>query len=162
MTWIRIQLPIAVVITLLGGALFTLHPKAERSGNQALADTDATTKVIGDVTSTLTKIFAYTPGTTATAEQAAADSLTGKAATDYRRLFAQVKLQAPAQRLALTTRVVRAGVTTLSGDTAHLLVFLDQTSTRNGKPSGSIAAAQLSVTAQLKDGLWRITDLKSR
>ncbi|REE97814.1 hypothetical protein [Thermomonospora umbrina] len=130
------------------------------SDNEALVDTEATTKVIGDVSNAVTRIFTYTPEGTAPAERAAAESLAGQAATDYRRLIAKVRVQAPQQRLTQTTRVVRAGVSSLTEDTAKLLVFVDQSSTRAGQPNGTAAAAQLTITARLSDGRWKITELK--
>jgi Mce-associated membrane protein len=42
-----------------------------------------------------------------------------------------------------------------------LLVFLDQTAQRAGA-AATTAAAQLSVTAEPKNGHWRITVLKAR
>lgn len=157
------QLVIALALATAGAGLLVLdeHRGAASGGNRALLDTDATTKVAGDVSNALTRIFSYTPDDTATAERAAAQTLAGEAAADYRRLFAKVRSQAPEQRLALTTRVVRAGVSSLTGDTARLLVFLDQTATRDGRPNGTPAAAQLSVTARLTGGRWRITVLRS-
>jgi Mce-associated membrane protein len=58
--------------------------------------------------------------------------------------------------------VVQAGVTRLSGDTAQLLVFLDQLIVRKDTPAGTSAAAQLSVTARLDSGHWRIIDIHAR
>jgi Mce-associated membrane protein len=160
------RLALALVIALVGaGLLFVRGPVSEDSpaaDNHALTDTDATTKAIGDVSNALTRVFTYSSDDTATAERAATESLTGRAAADYQRLFGQVKQQAVAQRLALKTHVVRAGLIRLTGDRAQLLVFLDQVATRAGKPSGTPAAAQLSVTAELKDGLWRITEIQAR
>lgn len=159
--WIRFA--VAAGIAGVAVVLFFLRGSGgEESPNRALTDADATTKAIGDVSNALTRVFTYNYQDTATAEGAAAESLSGRAATEYHRLFAQVKQQAPAGRVALKTRVVRAGLVGLTGDKAQLLVFLDQVTTRNGKPTGTTAAAQLSVTAELKDGLWRITELKSR
>ncbi|MFG2003283.1 hypothetical protein ACGFNU_29390 [Spirillospora sp. NPDC048911] len=161
MPWIR--LVAAVVMVLAAAVLLCLRgPGGEESPNRALTDADATTKAIGDVSNALTRIFTYSSEDTATAERAATESLSGRAAGEYRRLFVQVKRQAPVDRLALKTRVVRAGLVSLTTDKAQLLVFLDQVTTRNGRPSGTTAAAQLSVTAELRDGLWRITELRSR
>ncbi|GAA2583252.1 hypothetical protein SMC26_22485 [Actinomadura fulvescens] len=159
--WVRFAVA-AVVAVVAVVLLFLRGSGGEESPNRALTDADATTKAVGDVSNTLTRVFTYSAQDTATAERAAAESLSGRAATEYRRLFAEVKRQAPADGLALKTRVVRAGLVSLTGDKAQLLVFLDQVTTRSGKPAGTTAAAQLSVTAELKDGLWRITDLKSR
>lgn len=64
-------------------------------------------------------------------------------------------------RLALTTKVTKAGLIKLTRDgTAVLLVMLDQTTTRDGKATGSPVAAQLIVTARDDHG-WRISDLRA-
>ncbi len=49
----------------------------------------------------------------------------------------------------------------LHGNTARLLVFLDQTSRRDTAPATS-AAAQLTVTAEFRDDRWLIVDIKAR
>lgn len=155
---------IALVVALAGaGVLFLADGRRDTSpaANRALLDAQATTEVIGDVSAALVKIFSYAPGDTAATERAAAEVLDGTAAAQYRALFTQVKRQAPAQRLSLTTRVVRAGVDRLSGGTAHLVVFLDQVSTRDGKAAGGTASAQLAVTARLHGDQWRITAIRA-
>lgn len=134
-------------------------PAAAR--NHALTDTGATSRLTGDVSSTLGRIFAYTPEDTRSAEQAAHDSLEGAAAGQYRKLFAQIRDQVPSQRLTLSTRVVRAAVVSLTGDRARLLVFLDQTAQRAGA-APTTAAAQLSVSAHLVGGHWKIDHLTAR
>ncbi|MEU3464193.1 hypothetical protein ABZ721_30085 [Streptomyces sp. NPDC006733] len=131
------------------------------TSNAALTDTAATSRVIGDVSNTLGKVFSYTPEDTRATELAAKELLAGSAAGQYEALFGQVKQQVAAQKLTLTTHVVRAGVTRLDGDSAQLLVFLDQTAERKGKKA-TTAAAQLSVTARFHDGHWQITDITSR
>ena len=159
--------PLGVALGLVLIALL-LHPIAGRLRDEdgtphdrAVLDGVATTDVTGDVSTALSRIFSYTPGDVDAARRAASDVLTGPAAAQYTELFGQVARQAPAQRVTLTTRVTRAGVISLAGDTARLLVFLDQTATRAGKPDGTPAAAQLTVTAHRADGHWRITELKS-
>ncbi|WP_018653205.1 hypothetical protein [Actinomadura flavalba] len=129
--------------------------------NRSLLDPAETTGVIGDVSGALARVLSYTPTTLADTEKAAAEALTGNAAKQYQQILAPVRAQAPAQRLSLTTRVVRAGVTTLEDDRARLLVFLDQQTARAGAPVGDPAAAQLTVTARRTDGRWRITDIRS-
>lgn len=155
---------IAFAMALAGAGVLGLAERqrdASPAENRALVDAQATTKVVGDVSNALAEIFSYAPGDTASTEKAAARVLEGKAAEQYRALFGQVRQQAPAQRLSLTTRVVRAGVNRLSGDTAHLVVFLDQLSTRKGRPAGGTASAQLAVTARLHGGRWRIAEIKA-
>ncbi|MFJ3103946.1 hypothetical protein [Streptomyces sp. NPDC086835] len=154
-----------VLALLIGGTLFLLKagqltgdPAAD---NRALTDTAATARVTGDVSNALTSVFSYTPGDTGATREAARHLLAGKAARQYAELFGQVEKRAAEQKLTLTTHVVRAGVTRLNGSSAQLLVFLDQVSQRQGG-APSTAPAQLSVTAELGDGHWRIVDITSR
>lgn len=156
----------AVIALLLlggGGLLYSAQalkdPGAAR--NRALTDTGATSRLTGEVSDSLSRIFGYTPEDTQSTELAARDVLEGKAAAQYQKLFAQVKGQVATQHLTLSTRVVRAGVVSLTGDRAELLVFLDQTAQRAGAEP-TTAAAQLSVSAHLVDGHWRISELKAR
>lgn len=167
--WIRRPRVFVVVFTLLfalaGAGLQVLSVRARHDpalADRALVDTEATSVVIGDVSNGLTKIFSYTPDSTATTEQAAAEVLSGTAASEYRTLFTQVKQHAAAERLTVRTRVVRAGVVRLTHDTAQLLVFLDQVIVRKDRPKGMSAAAQLSVTARHQGGHWRIVDMHAR
>ncbi|MFG1806429.1 hypothetical protein [Streptomyces sp. NPDC049040] len=154
---------IAVLLLTGGGLGYAGHrlkdPAAVR--NHALTDTEATSRLTGDVSDTLSRIFAYTPDDTQSTAQAAHDLLEGAAAKQYQQLFAQIRQQVADQRLTLGTRVTRAGVVSLTGDHARLLVFLDQTAQRAGA-TATTAAAQLSVTAHLVGGHWRISDLKAR
>jgi Mce-associated membrane protein len=154
----------AVVLVLAGAVLQVLGWRARHTGgtDRALVDAETTSVVVGDVSNGLSKIFSYAPDSTATTEQAATEVLGGRAASQYRTLFAQVKQRAAAENLTVTTHVVRAGVTRLSGNTAQLLVFLDQDIVRADQPNGTAVAAQLSVTARLDAGHWRIIDIHAR
>ncbi|WP_405564355.1 hypothetical protein [Streptomyces sp. NBC_01180] len=156
---------LAVLLLVLGGAgmLFRAHQlrTTPAAANHALADTEATSQVTGDVSDTLGKVLSYTPQATDVTAQSARELLAGKAAKQYAALFGQVGKRAKEQKLTLTTQVVRAGVTRLTGSEARLLVFLDQTAQRKGRPAG-VVAAQLSVTAELRGGNWLITDITAR
>lgn len=155
---------VALVLTL---AALALRPASEAlrddedPRDRAVLDEVAATEVTGDVSTALGKVFTYGPGDLAATENAAARELSGSALKQYRQIFGQVKKRIPAQRVTLTTRAVRAGVVSLTGEKARLLVFLDQTATRAGEPAGTPAAAQLMVTAHRDHGHWTITDLKS-
>ncbi|MEZ7153641.1 hypothetical protein ACBR38_01225 [Streptomyces sp. MAD19A] len=155
----------AATVLVLGGCGFlrAAHElRADESArNRALTDTEATSRVAGDVGSALARIFSYTPDGTAAAERSARTALDGKAARQYTALFDRVRQDLTAQRVTLSTRAVRTGVVELDGDRARLLVFLDQTS-RRGEDAATTAAAQLTVTARLEDDRWRIVDIKAR
>ncbi|MZE53901.1 hypothetical protein GTY86_22040 [Streptomyces sp. SID5770] len=163
--WRTIVLVTALTALLLGGSAFFHGAHQLRSTpaarNQALTDTAATVRVGGDVGEGLARIFSYAPARADAAERSAASVLSGRAARQYTELFAQVRESLTAQRLTLTTQAVRTGVIELKGNTARLLVFLDQTSRRDGAPATS-AAAQLTVTAEFRDDRWLIVDIKAR
>ncbi|MFI1091193.1 hypothetical protein [Streptomyces sp. NPDC020917] len=154
---------LALAVLLAGVLLYAAQQLKDpaATGNRALTDTAATDQVSGDVSNALSRIFAYTPQDTQSTAQAARDLLAGPAATQYQQLFSRIRQQVADQKLTLTTRVVRAGVVSLTSGRARLLVFLDQTAQRAGGTATS-AAAQLSVTAEYSGGRWRITDLKAR
>lgn len=163
--WRTIVLVTALAALLLGGSTFFHGAHQLRSTpaarNHALTDTAATVRVGGDVGEGLARIFSYAPARADAAERSAASVLSGRAARQYTELFAQVRESLTAQRLTLTTQAVRTGVIELKGNTARLLVFLDQTSRRDGAPATS-AAAQLTVTAEFRDDRWLIVDIKAR
>lgn len=155
---------LVVALLVAGGGLFAKGRQLRdtpATANTALTDSEATTRVAGDITNALGKVFSYSPSATAVTKESAKQLLAGKALQQYAALFGQVEKQAADQKLTLTTHVVRAGVTRLTHDSAHLLVFLDQVYERQGKPA-STAAAQLSVTAQLRDEHWTIIEITSR
>ncbi|MFH8441319.1 hypothetical protein ACH4D3_08830 [Streptomyces sp. NPDC018026] len=162
-------------VLVLGGCGFFYEAHQLRSQaparNRALTDTEATSRVAGDVGNALARIFSYTPDGTAAAERSASTVLDGRAARQYETLFARVRDDLTEQRVTLSTRAVRTGVIELDGDRARLLVFLDQTSHREtgkgkakakGDAAATTAAAQLTVTARLDDDRWRIVDIKAR
>lgn len=150
---------LAASVTLLVGAARLTGSEAAK--NKALTDAAATSRVSGEVGDALARIFSYTPDGVARTEQDAKDVLDGKAARQYESLFGQVREQVAEQKLTLATRVVSSGVTSLRGDRARLLFFLDQTTTREGRKP-TTAAAQLSVSAERRDGDWRIVGITAR
>ncbi|MGV9909218.1 hypothetical protein [Streptomyces tendae] len=177
----KAALAATAAVLVLGGCGFFYAAHQLRSQaparNHALTDTEATTRVAGDVGEALARIFSYTPDGTAAAERSASTVLDGRAARQYETLFARVRDDLTEQRVTLSTRAVRTGVIELEGDRARLLVFLDQTSHRGdgkdkdkgkdkdrdeGDVEATTAAAQLTVTARLDDDRWRIVDIKAR
>ncbi|MFJ1614538.1 hypothetical protein ACIO8F_17440 [Streptomyces sp. NPDC087228] len=155
---------LAVALLAAGAGLFAAGRQVRdtpAASNRALTDSAATTRVAGDVSNALGKVFSYSPQATGVTKEAAKQLLAGRALQQYAALFGQVEKQAADQKLTLTTHVVRAGVTRLTEDSAHLLVFLDQVYEREGRPA-TTAAAQLSVTAELRDGHWTVVEITSR
>ncbi|MFG3039588.1 hypothetical protein ACGFYZ_22100 [Streptomyces sp. NPDC048330] len=169
-TWRRAALAAAVAVLLLAGSAFFHGAHRLRSTpaarNTALTDAGATARVGGDVGEGLARIFSYTPTSDDAVERSAGTVLAGRAARQYTDLFAQVRAQLVEQRITLSTQTVRTGVIELAGDSARLLVFLDQTSRRDdarqGRATVTSAAAQLTVTATFRGDRWLIVDIKAR
>ncbi|OLT19364.1 hypothetical protein BJF79_47820 [Actinomadura sp. CNU-125] len=159
---LRLYRPFAVALGIVLAGV-ALHPVADavRGNDRAVFDDVAAAEATGAVSRGLAAVFSYEAGDVAATERAAARVLRGAALRQYRTLFGQVKRQAPEQRVTLVTRVVRAGVVSLSGDAASVLVFLDQTATRAGERAGTPAAAQLVVSARRADGRWTIHELRA-
>ncbi|MFB9907524.1 hypothetical protein [Allokutzneria oryzae] len=155
---------VVVVVLAVVGGWFGVEAVAVRTGpaNQALIDRDATTRVSDAVTEAVATLFSYRFDGAETFDRSTWELLRGNAVGQHERLFAQIRQQAPAQRLVLTSKVVRTGVRALEGDRAVLLVFLDQTLARGDNGTTSAAAAQLTVTTERVDGRWRVTDLQPR
>ncbi|MEU5974540.1 hypothetical protein [Streptomyces sp. NPDC047315] len=161
---VAVLLAAALALTFAAaGLLVRAHQLADTpaTDNRALVDTAATTRVAGDVSSAVTRIFSYTPDGTAATREAARQLLAGKAARQYGELFGQVEKRAADQQLTLTTHVVRVAVSGLTGTDARVLLFLDQVAERRGKPP-TTAAAQLTVEARLRADRWQIVDITSR
>ncbi|MFC8229669.1 hypothetical protein [Streptomyces sp. NPDC057287] len=163
--WRRGLAVVLAVALLAVGAVLLVEARHLRdtpaTSNRALTDTAETTRVVGDVSSALGKVFSYSPQGTAATKGSAKRLLAGRALQQYAALFGQVEKQAADQKLTLTSQAVRAGVTRLGTRSAHLLVFLDQVYEREGK-APTTAAAQLSVTAELRGSRWVIVDITSR
>lgn len=123
-------------------------------GGVGAASGVGTDPVLAAAASILDRIFSYGPGT----PPAAGADLEGAAAGQYRALAGALADQIRSQGLALTTHVVAAGFTSRGAANARVLVFLDQTSTRDGG-SPTVAAGAVAVTLRLDAGRWRIVSL---
>lgn len=163
---LRVRLPaVLCALTVLLGAFaawaFTsaasLRDDPSRQ-NTALTDISRTSEVKGQITEAVGAVFSYDYASPAKADSAVAKYLTGKAVQQHRDMLAEVRAQAPKQKLVLTTTVTDSGVEMLDGDRARLLVFADQSNTRTGKSEETTyAAAMFAVDAVRKGGSWRIS-----
>ncbi|MFC4329260.1 hypothetical protein ACFPC0_15865 [Streptomyces andamanensis] len=155
---------LALVLVLAGGAFFygAHHLRSAPSArNTALTDNEATTRVAGDIGNDLARVFSYSPDGLDATERSARSVLTGKAARQYTELVGRIRADVAKQRVTLSTQAVRVAVVELHGESATLLVFLDQVSRRD-KGKATAAAAQLVVTAQKEGDQWRIVDMQTR
>ncbi|MCW2495104.1 hypothetical protein [Jatrophihabitans sp.] len=158
---VLVALTAALVAT---GVIFLVRAGSERdsgaAANHAVVDSAATSQVVGQVSAALNQVLSYSYSSPKVAQAAAAKYLAGDAVGQYKQLFAQLQERAPGQKLSFVAKVITAGVTSLHGNSAQLLVFLDQRSTRASDNESSVAAAQVQIGAVRSGGIWRITELK--
>ncbi|MFE9821996.1 hypothetical protein ACFYSH_07435 [Streptomyces sp. NPDC005791] len=162
---LRIRLPaVLCAATLLLGAFAawsftsagTLRDDPGRR-NAALTDISRTSEVKGQITEAVGAVFSYDYASPEKADLAARKHLTGKAVQQHEDMLAEVRAQAPKQKLVLTTTVTQSGVEVLDGDRARLLVFADQSNTRTDKEEETTyAAAMFAVDALRRGDTWRI------
>ncbi|MFI6863690.1 hypothetical protein ACIBKZ_28010 [Streptomyces sp. NPDC050421] len=163
---LRIRLPAALcAATVLLGAFAvwaftsaaTLNDDPSRQ-NTALTDIARTSEVKGQITEAVGAVFSYDYASPAKADAAVKKYLTGKAVQQHEDMLAEVRAQAPKQKLVLTTTVTESGVELLDGDRARLIIFADQSNTRTGKSEETTyAAAMFAVDAVRRGGTWRIS-----
>jgi Mce-associated membrane protein len=123
------------------------------------ADRARETDHVGNHAQALVRVFSFDHSDPEPTQLAADELLAGEARAEYDVLFASLEERAPGQKLLLTAQVQVAAVKELRGDTAKLLVFLDQASQRATDDESSVSAAQLAVDAKRIDGTWRITGI---
>ncbi|MFF3171696.1 hypothetical protein ACFVQ0_03690 [Streptomyces sp. NPDC057900] len=163
---LRVSLPaVLCVLTVLLGSFaawsFTsagsLRDEPGRQ-NTALTDISRTSEVKGQIAEAVGAVFSYNYASPAKADTAVKSYLVGKAVQQHKDMLAEVRAQAPKQKLVLTTTVTESGVELLDGDRARLLVFADQSNTRTGKSEETTyAAAMFAVDAVRRGGSWRIS-----
>ncbi|MFJ4965255.1 hypothetical protein ACIP6P_22845 [Streptomyces sp. NPDC088729] len=162
---LRVGLPamLCVLTVVLGAfAVWAFTSAASLRGeparqNTALTDIARTSEVKGRISEAVGAVFSYDYASPARSDRAARTYLTGRAVEQHRGMLAEVRAQAPKQKLVLTTTVTESAVEFLDGDRARLLIFADQSNTRTGKnEETTYAAAMFAVDAVHRQGAWRI------
>ncbi|MGQ4446854.1 hypothetical protein ACN6LK_001691 [Streptomyces griseus] len=162
---LRVTLPVLLcALTVLLGAFAawafasagSLRDEPARQ-NTALTDIGRTSEVKGRISEAVGAVFSYDYASPARSDRAASTYLTGRAVQQHKDMLADVREQAPKQKLVLTTTVTESGVEFLDGDRARLLVFADQSNTRTGKDEETTyAAAMFAVDAVRRGDSWLI------
>lgn len=163
----RRRLPAALLVLALLLAAFAAYSSYAAAGlradsgrhNTALTDPARTSEAKGQLTEAVNALFSYDHADPARTDRAAARYLTGGAVERHRALLAEVRAQAGAKKLVLTTTVTDAAVSALDGDRARLLVFADQRNTStaaDAKGGPDFSAAMFALDAVRTGGSWRI------
>ncbi|MGW7282709.1 hypothetical protein ACWGIV_31415 [Streptomyces sp. NPDC054844] len=167
----RTALLILCLLTLvLGGFAGWAHSRAEAlrdtaaARNTALSDTARTSEIKGQSAKAVAALFSYDHADPDGLDKAAKEWLTGRAVTQHRDLFGDVRTQADQQKAVITTTVTDSAVERIDGDRARVLVYADQSSvsTAGGKKAeddGTYAGAMFAVDVQRRDGRWLVSGI---
>jgi type II secretory pathway pseudopilin PulG len=128
-------------------------------GNDALSDPDGTHEVVAALTTAVEATFSYDYTNLASTESAVEKYLTDGARCVYEAVFSQVRQLAPQQKTVLRTTVRQLAVTRLAGDSAEVLVYIDQTATRADTNNTAAVGGQFVLGAQRDGETWKITKL---
>ncbi len=157
--WLPIGL-VALAVALLALGVWFHSRIAEVKYNEALVDSAGTTEVSGQVREAVEKAFSYNFADVAATEKAANELLVGKAQCQYNAIFGPVKTLAPEQKLVVTVKAVSSGVTSLDGDHATVLLFLDQVTTRTTDNQSGGGIAMMRASARKSDGRWKVDNME--
>jgi Mce-associated membrane protein len=158
-----LPISLAVAAVLIGGlaSWFGVQWSQARTmvANTALVDTVGTAEVSGQVVTAVNTILSYNYTNMQKTENAVGRLLTGKALCQYNLLYKVVKQQAPSQKLVLTTTVQAKGVEMLQGDTARVLLLVQQTDTRASTNQPSTSQSMIAVNTVRQGGVWKISNI---
>jgi len=151
-------------VVLLGAASvwFVLEEAALRSGepeeNAALVDSETTETVVEEISRQLKAVFSYNYASPDRTRRAADRALLERAAEQYQDRFGQAMKAAQKRELVRTASVREIGVRAIHGDTARILVFLDQQTLTKKDSSSTQQTVSLLVKARRVDGGWKIAE----
>jgi Mce-associated membrane protein len=150
---------LALLIAGLGWWFTTKNSQAQvGSGNNALADVNATKDVVGAAQQAVSGVLSYKFDEMDQAATRAKQYLAGAAVEQYDKSMQALSSQIQSQKLQVTVNPVSVGVVRLNGDDARVLVFADQIGVRTDKqPAGG--PTQFAMDMHRTDGKWKIVKL---
>jgi Mce-associated membrane protein len=129
------------------------------AANTALVDVGTTAEVAGQLSDAIKTVYSFDFARLDENERAARDVITPEFATEFDRLFGEVRARAPQQQAVVSATVTQTAVKEITGDRAVLVAFVDQQATRAAPDAQSqqlAAAGRLTVTGERVDGRWKI------
>jgi Mce-associated membrane protein len=146
---------LAAFVLLTGGSA-----SAERQpDNLAFVDAAETASAVATATSALAEVLSYHyQKLDENAELVKANS-TEKFVAAHTEQVDQARGTINRQELEVVTAVVGVGVRDLRADTARLLVFLDQKTTRGDNDRTTVAGSAVVVELRLVDKVWKLDNV---
>lgn len=167
--WQRLLRASLVVVIVLGfgfgigaGVEAYLLRATGPADNAALVDAGRTQRLTSQVSDAISQAFSYNYADTASTRQRAREVLTSDAIRQYDALFGKVSKRAGADKLIMQTTVRAIGVKRVEGDTAHLLVVVDQQKLQGTGGKHSSSTSGVDVTATRSHGDWKVSHIHFR
>lgn len=144
-------------------AWFAFETHGLRAGqpeeNSALVDAAATAEVREQISSAVEGLFSYNYASLDRTRRAAERVLLDTAQQNYRAKLSDARETAEEHKLVRTASTRAIGVRSLRGDTARVLVFLDQQTVADGGSERRTDTAYLDVVAKKVGGSWKIAKM---
>jgi Mce-associated membrane protein len=142
---------LAVVLVAVLGWRAVSEARLRSSQDAALAAARADTE----------QVLSYSPRSVQADLAASRKLVSGDFAAKFDQLATQVILPATqSQGLSTKAKVVRAAVVDATADQAHLILFVDQSTTAKDQTGAQTSSNQVGVTMTLTGGQWLISDLQ--
>lgn len=156
--WPRFSTVIVAALTLLGaGAASAAQP----ADNLAFADATRTHTVQDQASHKLTEVLSYEYRSLDENLQLARDKGTDQYVRQHTELLNKNRQTATKQKQTVATKVLDVGVRELTANSAKLLVFLDQTTTRGDTNKSSTVGFSAAVELKLLDGQWKLDSVST-
>lgn len=154
---VRRRPAIALAVLIIVAAATAGWQYAERYRTDVSMDAQHVAVLAAARTGTVS-ILSYAPDTLAQDFATAEKHLTGDFLAYYRTFTEQVvRPAATEQKVTTTAEVSRAAVTEMHPDSATVLVFIGQTTTRTGAPAPAPTSSSLLVSLQRVGDTWLIS-----
>jgi Mce-associated membrane protein len=148
-TWVGVL----SALGLLTGGVASAAGQAE---NLAFVDATATQVAVDQASVALAGVLSYEYRKLDENAQLATDKGTERYVRQHTELINKSRATANRQRHTVVTKVVALGVRDLKPDTARLVAFLDQTTTRGDTNKAATTGYAAVVDLRLVDGHWRL------
>lgn len=140
-----------------GSAGLTTTSAESSSSRVASATTKAT--VVDVATHATTRAYSYSWKTLGDDRAAARELMTQEMQRRYDRTMAGVGTSSQTEHTVVSAEVVEAGLVTATSSYARVLLFVNQTTDRDGLDDPMLDLDRVLVTLVRDDGEWRLDDL---
>ncbi|ALG85924.1 hypothetical protein [Gordonia phthalatica] len=154
--WLLVALALVsvavIAVTVVLGVMFANASAEERARDSAL---DAAQTYVVDM-------FSWNPKTIDANVNATMGRLVGTAKTEYQKNIVREKVaeNVKSQGVSTQLKIQGAGVIENTRDTARVLLFINQSSTRNDAAEVQIAASRVVFTMEKQGDTWKINEIE--